>query len=105
MSGIYTMAQWERDGTFKAEKAQPISSDVYETFYNQLPPQHLPRATFPVSISAGFMTTEPYIHAESSGKYRAFYMAFGRNGENCFYLGLYATNGDAYEDARPLPMV
>ena len=105
MTNVYGMKEWENDGNFKAAKGQTISADVYETFFNQLPPQYLPRATFPVSVTAGFMSTEPYTHAESSGKYRAFYMAFGKCGDTCYYLGLYATNGDAYEDARPLPYV
>lgn len=105
MANVYNMQDWENDGNFGASKGQQISSDVYETFFNQLPPQYLPRAAFPVPVSAGFMSTEPYAHADSSGKFRAFYMAFGRNGDTCYYLGLYATNGDAYEDARPLPVV
>ena len=105
MNSIYTLDDWQMDGNFGAEKGQEISRDVYETFYNQLPPQYLPRGEFPVTVTAGFMSTEPYTHAETSGKYRAFYMAFGKSGDRYFYLGLYATNGDAYENARPIPYV
>lgn len=105
MKDIYTAANWELDGTFAAKPGQEITGDIYETFYNQLPPLYLPRASYPVPVTAGFMSSEPYTHADSSGKFRAFYLAFGSCGDRYYYLGLYATNGDAIEDARPLPVV
>ena len=102
---VYSMEDWTRDGSFKAQDGQPISSDVYEQFYNVMPPQSLPRADFPVSVAAGFMTTEPYTHANVNGKAKAFYMAFGSSGNDYYYLGLYSVTGDAHRDAQPLPYV
>ena len=98
---IYTVEQWEKDNNFNATPGQEIEVEIYEQMLEVLPPLSLPRAEYPVTVSNGFMVSEPYAHANVNGHYRAFYSAFGRNGGRCYYLGYYSTKGDKLpEDQR-----
>lgn len=92
---IYTREQWARDNSFGAAPGQEIDPEIYEDMFEVLPPLRLPRgAEFPVQVAAGFMVSEPYTHAEVNGRWKAFYSAFGRNGDKCYYLGYYSAAGD-----------
>lgn len=91
---IYTVEQWEKDNSLKAKPGQQIAAEIYESLFDCLPPRRLPRAEFPVAVRMGFMFGEPYAHAEVNGRYLAFYAAFGRNGDACYFLGFYSVTGD-----------
>lgn len=97
---IYTMEQWEADGTFKAAPGQQISEGVYNTMLNCLDPLQLPQEAaikaledMKIPVHAGFLMGEPHSN-DSKG---LLYLAFGKNdygkGPKYYYLGL----------ARPAP--
>lgn len=82
-TAIYTHEQWTADREFKAEPGQQITGDIYEEFFNCLPPKSLPRAAaeyalqeLGVPVHAGFMLGEPH-STDTAGK--NLYMAFGSN--------------------------
>ena len=78
---IYTVEQWQKDHSFKAEAGQEISEEIYEEMFNVMPIQRLKEAH---GCTAGFRTTEPYTY--ENGK--AVYMAFGKRNGKYYYLGL-----------------
>lgn len=90
----YTEEQWSKDGTLKVQPGQQIETKIYDALLNVLPPRRLPHADFPVAVTSGFMCGEPYTHEEFDGVWQAFYFAFGRNGDKCYYLGLYSASGN-----------
>lgn len=86
---IYDMAAWQKDRSFSALPGQQVSEEVYDEFFNCLPPLRLSEEAagkaeeLGLYVSAGFMSGEPYDH-DGQG---ALYTAFGRNSKGCFYLG------------------
>ena len=78
---VYTIEDWEKDGTFKASEGQEITEEIYEEFFNIMPIQRLVKSC---GCTAGFRTTEPYTHI--GGK--AVYQAFGKRNGKYYYLGL-----------------
>ncbi|MCM1437823.1 MAG: hypothetical protein NC131_01235 [Roseburia sp.] len=102
---IYTREDWEFDGTFKPLIGQEISADIYEQMYNCLPPLDLNggKLARDLGIVGGFRVGEPTTYAKSAktGKFTAFYGAFGRtrNGEKFYFLGDMNKYGEIYEDA------
>lgn len=76
--GMYTMADWHRDGDFSAYPGQEISEEVFDEFLNVLPPLHLPRS----AGCCGFMCSEPVRHDQNG----ALYNAFGHTGARYYYL-------------------
>ena len=91
---IYTMEQWQADGTFNAAPGQGIEEAVYNEMLNCVPPKSLPSETaqralnkYGIPVHAGFLMGEPH----SSDDNGPLYMAFGMNQykKKCyFYLGL-----------------
>lgn len=97
---IYTMEEWEKDGSFKAEPGQQISEEIYNQMLNCMPPKSIPRGKaaqalqdYNIPVHAGFLMGEPHSHNE---KGKALYLAFGKNDfgsgtrrePKYFYLGL-----------------
>ena len=78
---MYTVEQWQKDHSFKADAGQEISEEIYEEMFNVMPIQRLKEAH---GCTAGFRTTEPYTY--ENGK--AVYMAFGKRDGKYYYLGL-----------------
>lgn len=90
---IYTTVDWANDRTFSAEPGQEIDAEIYEEMLNCVPPYRLPRAAvtetykkFSVYMNAGFLMGEPHSCGRNGASY---YMAFGRNDDHYYYLGLY----------------
>ena len=99
MSNIYTYNQWGADHTFKAERGQEIESIIYFHMMECLPPLNLPLAgVYPVTVTSGFMVSEPYTHVVVDGRCRAFYNAYGRCGDHYYYLGHYSRCGHCLEE-------
>lgn len=76
---IYSMKQWEKDGTFSAKPGQQISEEVYNAMLIAVPPLHLPKladwralAQLEISLTAGFLMGEPIRHSEEGMLYHAF---------------------------------
>ena len=93
---VYSLEQWEKDGSFNAEAGQQISGDIYERFLNCMHPLTLPSGKaeqalhdYGVPVHAGFLMGEPRGTNEDG---RSLYPAFGTNnfgkGSKYFYLGL-----------------
>ena len=74
----YTINQWRKDGEFKAQRFQEIDRIIYYRFLESVPPMKQSRNAF---ISGG-----AYSYDYENGK--NLYMAFYRNGEIYYYLGL-----------------
>lgn len=84
----YTRADWERDGTFKANPGQLITADVYNDMLNCMPPYKLPHALRSDGHTKGFLMGEP----SSSDAKGLLYMAFIRHGLRYYYYGLVHLN-------------
>lgn len=90
---IYTTDDWANDRTFSAEPGQEIDAEIYEEMFNCVPPYRLPRVAvtetykkYSVYMNAGFLMGEP---ATCDRNGASLYMAFGRNDDHYYYLGLY----------------
>lgn len=88
---IYTMDQWRKDRTFKAEPGQRITAEVYEEMLNCMPPRDISKEAIKntdVPVHAGFMMGEPHAHDKAG----ALYLAFASNNygkeTKYYYLGL-----------------
>lgn len=92
---IYTMKQWEQDGTFKATPGQEITEEIYDQMLNCMPPKSLHRKQCEYALSkfhtvchAGFLMGEPYTSNKNGDP---LYCAFGSNSfdkGHFYYLGL-----------------
>ena len=93
---IYTMKDWTRDGTFKAEPGQEIDAQLYETMQNAVPPRAIPKETaarawelYRVPVHAGFLMGQQETTDEDG---TPLFLAFGSNdygkGAHYYYLGL-----------------
>ncbi len=92
---IYTIKQWEQDGTFKATPGQEITEEIYDHMLNCMPPKSLHRDQCECALTElrvvchnGFLMGEPYTSDE---KGNPLYLAFGSNVFNkghFYYLGL-----------------
>ena len=74
----YTIEQWHQDGEFKAKRFQEIDRLVYYRFLESVPPMK--------QSSNAFISGGAYSYDYENGK--NLYMAFYRNGEKYYYLGL-----------------
>lgn len=84
---IYTFKQWEKDETFQAQEGQQISEEIYNHFFNLLPPIYISCFTYG-NYSDIFLCSEPIRHApDSKGIFRAKYHAFGKKDGKCYYIG------------------
>ena len=98
----YTMEQWGKDGTFKAETGQTVEREIYEQMRDCVPPLRLADSRYNRAhgVVNGFRVGEPYMHAESptTGKETMFCAAFGKcdDGEYCF-LGCQNAHGEIYD--------
>lgn len=83
---IYTREQWTKDREFSAKVGQEVTEEIYEDFFDMLPPLRLPRES---GYTAGFRISEPYIHEESkkTGEWLAHYAAFGKKDGKYYFLG------------------
>lgn len=79
----YTRQDWERTGVFNAHPGQAITAEIYDEFYNCLPPYSLPR-DLRRDGHKGFLMGEPH----SSDAQGLLYMAFVRHGLRHYYYGL-----------------
>lgn len=79
----YTRQDWERAGVFNARPGQAITAEIYDEFYNCLPPYSLPR-DLRRDGHKGFLMGEPH----SSDAQGLLYMAFVRHGLRHYYYGL-----------------
>lgn len=86
---IYTKEQWSKDRNFSAVVGQEVEEDIYYEMCDCLPPLSLPRAETTQGYSAGFRVGEPYTHRQSpkTGKFTAFYAAFGKRNGKYYFLG------------------
>lgn len=108
-AGVYTREQWAKDGDFKPEIGQEITKELYNYFYDLLPPLNL-AAGQPLSqklkISCGYRIGEPYTHAESKrldsyGEFLPFFAAFGRTASGKYYfLGNQNKYGEIFDPKR-----
>lgn len=74
---IYTMKDWERDGSLSVKEGQIIDSEVFWELADCVPPQ-----TF---SSRRFQVGEPHTHRDGV----ALYDTFEHVGDDCWrYLGL-----------------
>lgn len=82
---IYTNAQWEKDGDFKAEVFQEIEESIYYYFFECLPPHYLNNKTDDIAKYHGcFCCGEPNRHIDGLPVYHCF----GKYQGKCYYLGL-----------------
>lgn len=90
---IYTMEQWEKDGSFSAEIGQEVSEEVYEQMYYCMPPLRLPREC---GYFSGFRMGEAYTHEQSkkTGEMLAHYAAFGKRDGKYYFLGHLNKHGE-----------
>ena len=86
----YTAEDWNRDGHFSAAPGQEVTFEVYQELFNSLPPYSLPHCKRTQGYSAGFLVGESMTGDPRTGK--TLYMAFGRNGDKCYYIGLLPIN-------------
>lgn len=103
-ASVYTREDWEFDKTFAAMIGQEVSEDVYDQFYDCMPPLSLHGGALAaeLGIVGGFRVGEPYAHAKSTktGEYTPFYAAFGRTAAGKFYfLGNQNKYGEIFESA------
>lgn len=80
---VYTMEQWTKDRTFKAEAGQQIEAELYEYFFNCMPPKRLPKGKaqqalqdYSIPVHAGFLMGEPHSTNKDGDE---LYLAFGMN--------------------------
>jgi len=74
----YTMQDWEKDGTFKAQVNQPVEDAVYYQFLNCVPPAYHTYAL--MQVGEGYDTDRKYG--------RTLYTTFERNSfGNWIYKG------------------
>ena len=83
---IYTMEQWEKDGSFSATVGQEVSEDVYEQMLNGLPPLRLPKES---GYFSGFRMGEAYTHeqSETTGEVLSHHAAFGKRDGKYYFIG------------------
>ena len=84
MNRIYTMQDWERDGTFSAAPGQQIEPAIYEFFYNLTQLQLLPRNEITAKYRCGFMISDAYDIDPDT--HRPRYAAFGRIKDGRYYF-------------------
>lgn len=76
---MYTMKDWERDGSLSMKEGQTIDSEVFLELRDCMPPHRWSRGIF--------QPGEPYSHDLDTGK--ALYMTFESVGNDCYrYVGL-----------------
>ena len=84
MNRIYTMLDWERNGSFNAAPGQQIEPAIYEHFYELMPIQRLPKNEITAKYRYGFMISEP--HDSDPETHRQRYAAFGRIKDGRYYF-------------------
>ena len=84
MNRIYTMQDWERNGSFNAAPGQQIEPAIYEHFYERMPIQRLPRNEITAKYRCGFMICEAY--DSDPDTHRPRYAAFGRIKDGRYYF-------------------
>lgn len=62
--GIYTMKDWERDGSLRVKEGQLVEESIIEELADCVPPQTYSRGTFQVG--------EPYDHCNGKPRYQTF---------------------------------
>lgn len=78
-SNVYTMDNWEKDGTLNLKIGQVISPEVYTRLLNAMPPE--------ANTRLYFQPGEAYSHDFNTGK--ALFMTFKSVGDNYYkYIGL-----------------
>lgn len=80
---VYDGYSWHKDGAFAANPGQEVTPEIYRYMFDCLPPRSLPRIPETQGYAAGFLVGEP--HDQVNGK--TVYAAFGRCGEQCFFIG------------------
>lgn len=104
---VYTMQQWQHDGSFKADPGQEIDSEVYKAMFECMPPKALPGITarqahdkYNIPVHEGFLMGEPASINDSGALYHAFAMNDFGNNQHYFYIGMSNTetvlNGSYY---------
>lgn len=70
-----------------AQRGQEITEEVYNNFFNAMPPIHLSGGQ---GVTAGFQMNEPYCHREDTrtGAWRPMYMTFTKSDGRYFYQGI-----------------
>lgn len=81
--GMYTREDWEKDGSFSAERGQEIHPDIFAEMRDCVPPLSLPKELRKIGFS-GFLMGEPH-SCNSKGQ---LYMAFVRANGHYYYYGL-----------------
>jgi hypothetical protein len=97
---VYTMEQWDKDGTIAAEVMQEIEEDIYNQMLNAMPPIYLQPMMFFGSqglamIKQCIAMGEAYTHEyDRQGRLCAYFMAFGVCNGKYYYLGLRNGGGE-----------
>lgn len=91
--GIYTREQWAADAGFKARPGQEIEPEIYDDMFNVVPPKDIPRKELHrLTEAAGLGSMEgAFLMGEANtgdAEGHTLYLAFGRQGSRCFFLGL-----------------
>jgi len=79
---IYTIQDWEKDGTFKALEGQEIDAAIYYEMRDVMPISPLRRPAY--GCKNGFLSLEPAAHVNGL----PVFMAFGSKDGRFYYLGL-----------------
>lgn len=95
MTEIYTLEAWRANREFNAEPGQEVAEEVYNEFFNVMPPERLPRRTaaralndYGILVDSGFLVSEPIGSGEQGPLYRAFGRISKGDGPHYYYLGL-----------------
>lgn len=89
---LYTMRNWEQDGTFKAKSGQQIEEQIYWQMLNGILPKDLPYNEKTKNFDSGFLMGEADTHKVINGKLKAIYLAFGCRDNKYYYIGKMARN-------------
>lgn len=83
--GMYTISDWNRDGTFKAQPGQEIQYDIYYQMHIVVPPKAAP-------LKLRNQYDEAYLMGEiydiDTATEKPIFMAFGSKNGHYYYIGL-----------------
>lgn len=85
MNEIYTIQDWERDGSFNAAPGQEVESGIYRSFRSLMPVRPLPKNKHTAKYECGFMMYEPYDNPDCK---KTFFPCFGQTRDGrCYFIG------------------
>ena len=92
---VYTVEQWNKDGTLSAIPGQEVSKEVFFDQFEVLPPFRLPRCARTAGYETGFQVSEAACDDVMTN--RTLYDTYGKRGGKYYYIGLLpaASNDDS----------